>query len=214
MAQETVVIVDFGGQYKELIARRVRECGVYSQIVSNRITAEKMRELAPVGIIFTGGPDSVYAPGAPTCDPELLRLGVPVLGICYGMQLMCHLCGGRVEHCERSEYGTLEAELDAGVLFGRACAGTTAVLMSHTDRVTVLPEGFTATARTQLCPVAAMEDPARGLYAVQFHPEVEHTRLGTKIIRRFLYEICGAAGGYSMGNYLLQQIDAVRARVG
>ena len=214
MAQETVVIVDFGGQYKELIARRVRECGVYSQIVSNRTTAGQLRALAPVGIIFTGGPDSVYAPGAPTCDPALLELGVPVLGICYGMQLMCRLCGGQVGGCERSEYGTLEAELDECRLFGRECAGATPVLMSHTDRVTALPAGFTATARTQLCPIAAMEDPARGLYAVQFHPEVENTKLGTKIIRRFLYEICGASGGYSMGNYLLQQIDAVRARVG
>ncbi len=214
MASETIVILDFGGQYKELIARRVRECGVYSVIRPHTVTAEELAREKPLGIIFTGGPDSVYAPGAPCCDAAVLGLGVPVLGICYGMQLICRLLGGTVARCDKSEYGTGEAELDgSGALFA-GCGGGSRVLMSHTDRVTVPPAGFRITAATETCPVAAMEDAARGLYGVQFHPEVENTERGRDILRNFLYGVCGAQGGYSMENYLSAQIDAVRRRVG
>ena len=138
---ETVLIIDFGGQYKELIARRVRECGVYSLIKPDTLTPAAVRELAPAGIIFTGGPNSVYAENAPVCDPEILNLGIPVLGICYGMQLITRLCGGKVGSCDKSEYGTLTASLSACALFS-SCEGESQVLMSHGDRVTEVPEGF------------------------------------------------------------------------
>lgn len=214
MKEETVLIVDFGGQYKELIARRVRECGVRSLIIPCDTPAEEIRRQAPIGLIFTGGPDSVYAEGAPTCDPGLLHLGIPVLGICYGMHLMCRLMGGTVSPSEKSEYGTVKAVLEPASGLFSGLSGERKVLMSHGDRVTALPPGFKATAATDLCAVAAMEDPAAGLYAVQFHPETERTEGGTEIIRRFLYGICGAEGGYSMEDYLQKQIEAVRARVG
>ena len=212
--REMVVILDFGGQYKELIARRVRECGVYSEIRSNAVSAEELRALDPLGIIFTGGPDSVYRPGSPTCDPGILNLGIPVLGICYGMQLLCHLCGGTVAPCDASEYGVVEAELSEESALFSGAAGPRRVLMSHTDRVTKVPEGFSVTAKTALCPAAAVEDPVRRLYGVQFHPEVTHTRGGTEILRRFLYDVCGAKGGYDMDRYLAEQLEAVRAQVG
>ena len=211
--EEKVLIVDFGGQYKELIARRVRECGVLSLIVPHTKSAQEIADMKPIGLIFTGGPQSAYAPDAPRCDPALLSLGVPVLGICYGMQLMCHMLGGEVSPCERSEYGAVKARLgDCGLFDG--CDGESAVLMSHTDRVTRAPEGFAVTASTGLCPVAAMQDEGRGLYAVQFHPETERTELGREIIRNFLYRICHAQGGYDMAGYLHEQVEAIRARVG
>ncbi|MDD7446591.1 MAG: glutamine-hydrolyzing GMP synthase [Clostridiales bacterium] len=210
---ETVLIIDFGGQYKELIARRVRECGVYSLIKPDTLTPAAVRELAPAGIIFTGGPNSVYAENAPVCDPEILNLGIPVLGICYGMQLITRLCGGKVGSCDKSEYGTLTASLSACALFS-SCEGESQVLMSHGDRVTEVPEGFRPLAYTDLCPIAAFENPERRLYGVQFHPEVENTQRGTQILHNFLYDICGCKGGYSMENYLNEQIEAVRAQVG
>ena len=212
-ATETVLIVDFGGQYKELIARRVREQGVYSVIRPNTVTPQQVRALSPIGIIFTGGPSSVYADGAPLCDPELLHLGIPVLGICYGMQAICHLCGGTVASCEKSEYGVLPAVLEDSALFS-GCEGESRVLMSHTDRVFQVPEGFCTTAYTELCPIAAFENAAQKLYGVQFHPEVENTERGAKLLKNFLYEICGAKGGYTMENYLAGQLDAVRRQVG
>jgi GMP synthase (glutamine-hydrolysing) len=211
---QIVLILDFGGQYKELIARRVRECGVYSEIKPSTIPVEEIRKIPPIGIIFTGGPDSVYAPGAPTCSREVLELGVPVLGICYGMQLMTKLLGGQVSPCPKSEYGTLTADLDEdSVLFGPN-AGSQRVLMSHTDFVSTPPDGFRVTARTELCPCAAMENVDKNLYGVQFHPEVENTMNGKAMINRFLYTICKAAGDYSMSDYLERQIRQVRETVG
>lgn len=214
MKNETVLIVDFGGQYKELIARRVRECGVRSIIVPCDITEEEARRHEPIGLIFTGGPDSVYGAGAPTCTPALLRLGVPVLGLCYGMQLMCLLLGGEVSPSEKSEFGTVIAALESssGLFYG--FSGDHQVLMSHNDRVTRVPEGFAVTAYTALCPIAGMENEKAGLYALQFHPETERTEHGTEIIRNFLYRICRASGDYSMEDYLEKQIAAVRERVG
>ena len=210
---ETILILDFGGQYKELIARRVRECGVYSVIKPNTVSIEAVREMAPAGVIFTGGPNSVYAPGAPTCDPAIFELGVPVLGICYGMQLLAHKLGGRVAPCEKSEYGTLNAEFDTAFpLFFDITDPQ--VLMSHTDRVVEMPEGFRCHAKTALCPVAAFANEDARIYGVQFHPEVENTHDGQKILRRFLYDVCGATGDYNMEDYLETQLRAVREQVG
>lgn len=214
MKNQTVLILDFGGQYKELIARRVRECGVYSLIQPCDITVEEIRALAPIGIIFTGGPDSVYKPQAPTCDPRILHLGIPVLGICYGMQLLCHLLGGAVSPCDKSEYGAVSAtvKVDSPLFAGLAAEQT--VLMSHTDCVTRLPEGFVTTASTALCPHAAVACASKGWFGLQFHPEVEITANGTAMLHRFLYDVCGAVGDYSMEDYLKTQIAAVREQVG
>ena len=211
---QTVIILDFGGQYKELIARRVRELGVYSEIWPCDSSLADIRAKAPIGIIFTGGPDSVNAPGSPACDPGVFSLGVPVLGICYGMQFMCHALGGAVSPCESSEYGTVSAEVMPGSVFFRGLEAEQKVLMSHTDYVSRPPEGFTVTAHTALCPAAAMEDAKRRLFAVQFHPEVENTRHGRDMLRTFLYEICGAAGDYNMNDYLERTLRAVREQVG
>lgn len=215
MSNQTVVILDFGGQYKELIARRVRECGVYSVIEPYDTPVEQLAAMKPIGIIFTGGPQSVYADDSPACDEKVFRLGVPILGICYGMQLMCHMCGGRVISCLQSEYGTLDATLDVtdSALF-TGLESNQRVLMSHTDRVDALPEGFRVTAHTALCPVAAFENNERRLYGVQFHPEVENSVHGKDMLHNFLYNICHAAGDYSMEDYLRTRIAAVRQQVG
>ncbi len=214
MGYQTVAILDFGGQYKELIARRVRECGVYSVILPSTVDIADLRKLDPIGIIFTGGPDSVYANGAPSCDPAVLSLGVPVLGICYGMQLLCHMTGGEVTPCEVSEYGKREASLDESSPLFEGIDPVTDVLMSHTDFVSRLPDGFRVTAKTKACPAAACEDPTRRYYGLQFHPEVETTPRGTQIIRNYLFSVCGAAGDWSTGDYLREQIAAVREQVG
>lgn len=215
MSNQTVVILDFGGQYKELIARRVRECGVYSVIEPYDTPVEQLAAMKPIGIIFTGGPQSVYADDSPACDEKVFRLGVPILGICYGMQLMCHMCGGRVISCLQSEYGTLDATLDVtdSALFA-GLESDQRVLMSHTDRVDALPEGFRVTAHTALCPVAAFENNELRLYGVQFHPEVENSVHGKDMLHNFLYNICHAAGDYSMEDYLRTRIAAVRQQVG
>ncbi|MBQ9198224.1 MAG: glutamine-hydrolyzing GMP synthase [Clostridia bacterium] len=212
--RQTVIILDFGGQYKELIARRVRELGVYSEIWPCDTEMEKIQAAHPIGIIFTGGPDSVNAPEHPACDPGIFSLGVPVLGICYGMQFMSHALGGQVRPCESSEYGTMDCQVAPDSQLFRGLAPDQRVLMSHTDYVSRPPEGFTVTAHTALCPAAAMEDTARRLYAVQFHPEVENTKQGRAMLHTFLYDICGAAGDYSMQDYLARVTAEVRAQVG
>ena len=214
MDRETILILDFGGEYKELIARRVRQCGVYSEILPCSMAPEDIRALGPKGIIFTGGPDSVYREGSPSCAPEVLALGIPVLGICYGMQLICHMSGGRVESCEKSEYGVFPAGLDTSLPLFRGIGRPTDVLMSHTDRVTVLPEGFRPAGATELCPIAAFAAPERGLWGVQFHPEVNNTAEGTAVLRNFLYEICHCRGGYSMESFLETKIREIRQQVG
>ena len=188
---QTVVILDFGGQYKELIARRVRECSVYSIIKPYTTPIEEIRALNPIGIIFTGGPQSVYAPDAPACAEEVFHLGVPVLGICYGMQLICHMLGGQVGPCENSEYGTMNARFEtASRLFGGMDAEQK-VLMSHTDRVQRLPEGFGAIASTDLCPIAAFESVEKQIYGVQFHPE-KSSDAGARLLRNFVSIVKGA----------------------
>ena len=212
--QQTVIILDFGGQYKELIARRVRELGVYSEIWPCDTEIEKIRAKQPIGVIFTGGPDSVNAPGHPACDAGVFSLGVPVLGICYGMQFMSHALGGEVSPCESSEYGTMDCQVDPDSKLFHGLSAAQRVLMSHTDFVSRPPEGFAVTAHTALCPAAAMEDPSRKLYAVQFHPEVENTKQGRDMLHTFLYDICGAAGDYNMQDYLARVTEEVRAQVG
>ena len=214
MAADTIVIVDFGGQYKELIARRVRELGVYSLIKPSSIRADALAALSPKGIIFTGGPNSVYGEQAKLCDPEIFRLGVPILGICYGMQLICAMQGGTVASAEISEYGATEAQVDPDSPLFSGLDSTQQVLMSHTDRVAVLPEGFRTTASTANCPIAAFEDVRRGLYGVQFHPETEICREGMEMLRRFVFDVCHAEDGYTMDVYLKEQIAAVKEQVG
>ncbi len=211
---QTVLILDFGGQYKELIARRVRECGVYSVIEPYDLPLEKIKELAPIGIIFTGGPKSVYLDDSPVCEKELFSLGIPVFGICYGMQLVAFMNGGTVSPCEKSEYGRINTSVAPDAALFRGMDTRQITLMSHTDQVSSLPENFKITAHTDTCPCAAFECPEKKLYGVQFHPEVENTPNGTEMIRSFLYDVCNAAGDYSMDDYLKRQIEAVRATVG
>ena len=214
MQNQTVIILDFGGQYKELIARRVRECRVYSMILPGRTTAEEIKKLSPIGIIFTGGPNSVYEDGSPKCDPAVFDLGVPVLGICYGMQLMCYTLGGKVAPLSKREYGRIDMTIDRDDPVFAGLEQKQVTLMSHTDAVCELPRGFQVLAHTEHCSVAAMADTQRRFYGFQFHPEVENTRKGKQMIKNFLYRVCGAKGDYSMADYLQKQIAAVREQVG
>ncbi|MCL2183912.1 MAG: glutamine-hydrolyzing GMP synthase, partial [Chitinispirillia bacterium] len=223
---ELVLVLDFGGQYKELIARAVRGLSVYSEIRPGNISADTVRKLNPIGIVLTGGPNSVYLPDSPMCDPQILNLGIPVLGICYGMQMMCHILGGEVKPGNIGEYGRIPVTPSAknrSALFaggGKAVKGAKDVkitpfdaLMSHRDAVSRLPNGFVATASTAGC-CAACENAAKKLYAVQFHPETKHTDGGTEIFRRFLYDVCGAAGDYKLDDYIDTQVKSVRQKIG
>ena len=214
MNNELIMIVDFGGQYNQLIARRVREAGVYSEVVSWRGALEKIKEKKPHGIIFTGGPNSVYLEGAPTLDKEIFELGIPVLGICYGMQLMAHMLGGKVEKATQQEYGKIKlshkgnSNLFKGVEDGAQC------WMSHFDYVSKVPAGFDIVSTTDNCPVAAMQNVEKRLYAVQFHAEVEHTPFGRQLINNFLYEVCGCSGDWNMGDFATQMIAKIAEQVG
>lgn len=214
MHNQTVVVLDFGGQYKELIARRVRECGVYSVIKPGDTPVEELLKLDPIGFITTGGPASVYEESSPHCSPELFSCGVPVLGICYGMQLMTWTLGGKVSSATVSEYGPTAASFVNDCVLFEGLDTLQTVLMSHTDFVSEPPKGFRVTARTADCPVAAMEYPDKKLYGVQFHPEVVHTKDGTKIIHKFLYEVCGATGDYTMDDYIERTVKSIREQVG
>ncbi|WP_395109439.1 glutamine-hydrolyzing GMP synthase [Actinomadura sp. SCN-SB] len=211
---DTVLVVDFGAQYAQLIARRVRECQVYSEIVPSTMPAAEMLARRPKAIILSGGPASVYEEGAPVAPDGLFELGVPTFGICYGHQVMAQALGGTVENSDVAEYGgATVAVTDPGTLFA-GLPGEQAVWMSHRDFVSRAPDGFTVTASTDVTPVAGMEDPARGLYGVQFHPEVLHTEHGMEILRRFLYEAAGCRPSWTMVNIAEESIEAVRARVG
>ena len=192
----------------------MREHGVYSEIRSCKMPVEEIRAMAPKGIIFTGGPDSVYRDDSPTCDKAVLELGIPVLGICYGMQLICHLCGGTVEAGTKREYGVFPITLDTSLPLFSGCTVPTDVLMSHTDLVTALPEGFRVAGHTDLTPVAAYVNEERRLYGVQFHPEVTNTVQGNLILKNFLFDICGCAGDYSMESFLETKIREIRKQVG
>ena len=210
-----ILIIDFGGQYDQLIARRVRECGVYSEIIDyDRAELARIMELAPEGLIFTGGPRSVYEAGAPSVDPGVFELGIPVLGICYGAQLMAYLLGGSIEHAPLSEYGRTSVSVEEDSELLRDADRLNTCWMSHTDYISSAPEGFRITARSGSCPVAAMEDTGRRLYAVQFHPEVSHTDHGSEFIGRFVSGICGCARDWKMDSFAEEQIEKIREKVG
>ena len=215
MEQETILILDFGGQYKQLIARRVRECHVYCEILPHSVSMESIRAKAPKGIILTGGPSSVYDPSSPSCSREIFSLGVPVLGICYGAQFMAYSLGGRVESAPASEYGGTALFIDCpGSPLLEDVPSRTTCWMSHTDRITSVPSGFTVTAHTADCPVAAMEDPVRRFFALQFHPEVVHTPEGFDMIRRFVRKVCSCQGNWKMSSFIDEQLQSLRAQVG
>ena len=214
LRKELVLVLDFGSQYSQLIARRVREQNVYCQIVRHNVTAERVRELAPLGLIFSGGPSSVYENGAPRCDPKLFELGIPVLGICYGMQLACHTLGGQVDHSTQREFGPAKCQVTAhGGLFNDL-PNEIDVWMSHGDQVRHASDDFLPLARTRTCPIAAVRHRTLPVYGLQFHPEVTHTPLGGKILANFLFTICGAQGTWRLGDFAEQTIEEVRQKVG
>lgn len=210
---EKILVLDFGGQYNQLIARRVREQQVYCDLLPCDMSLEKIKAYDPKGIIFTGGPNSVYEEGAPTVDKGVFDLGIPVLGICYGAQLIAHLLGGKVMHADTREYGKMEITYEKGDLFENI-PKKNVVWMSHTDYVGKVPEGFEITATSKTCPVAAMQCESRKIYGVQFHPEVMHTKNGTDILRNFLYRVCGVKGDWTMANFCDEQVRKIREKVG
>jgi GMP synthase (glutamine-hydrolysing) len=213
-ATEEVVVLDYGGQYSQLIARRLRECGVFSELLPHHTPIENIAARKPRGLVLSGGPASVYAEGAPRLDRELLELGVPVMGICYGMQLLVHELGGRVEQAEVGEFGRSDLHVsEPGVLL-RGMPAEQTCWMSHRDTVFEPPPGFTALASSSSSPVAAVEDPERGIYGIQFHPEVVHTPYGQEILTRFLTEICGCEQTWSPASIVEDQIGRIRAQVG
>ena len=215
MKHEQILILDFGGQYKQLIARRIRECGVYCEIHPNTMTTDEIRALAPRGIILTGGPSSVYEAGSPTYSPELFNLGIPVLGICYGAQLMTHLLGGSISSAPVSEYGHTELQIDEGDSpLLRDVHSETVCFMSHTDYISAVPADFRVTAHTANCPVAAAENADRRLYLTQFHPEVVHTVEGMKMLRNFAQDICGCSGDWKIDSFVDETVAALRAKIG
>ncbi len=214
MNNEHVLILDFGGQYNQLIARRVREFNVYCEVVPYKITASEVREKNPKGIIFTGGPASVYADNAPKCDGEIFRLGIPILGICYGGQLMAAALGGWVSRSKSGEYGKTPLKVNQASLLFKDIPQDSVCWMSHKDFIEKAPESFMVTASTNDCPVAAMENASAKLYAVQFHPEVEHTEKGRDIIRNFLYEVCRCTGSWTMKSFIEREIQEIREKVG
>src|SRR5437867_1608122 len=212
-ARENILILDFGSQYTQLIARRVREMGVFCQIEPGDLPLAEIARLAPRGVILSGGPDSVYRPGAPASPAELLSGGLPVLGICYGMQLMTQQLGGRVEPARAREFGPAEIEVTAPSMLFEGLAPRQRVWMSHGDRVAALPRGFRLTATTASAPEAAVEDTERNLYGIQFHPEVVHTEQGREILRNFVFRICRCSGDWTMGRFLEESVVEIRELV-
>ena len=211
---ELVLILDFGGQYNQLIARRVRECNVYSEVVPFDISIEKIKEKNPKGIIFTGGPASVYGDDSPKCADGIFDLGIPVLGICYGMQLMTHTLGGEVSRAEKREYGTTEVFIDPTSSLFEGFDSTNIFLMSHTDFVKTLPEGFKNIGHTNSCPNAAIENTEKKLYGIQFHPEVNNSINGTKVIHNFLFNICNCSGDWNMSSFVEESIKSLKEKIG
>lgn len=214
MSHQLVIVLDFGGQYNQLIARRVRECGVYCEVKPYKTPMEEIKKASPVGIIFTGGPNSVYADDSPKVDPEIFELGIPVLGICYGAQLMAYTLNGKVENAGKREYGKTETTYDPACLLFDGLNTTDISWMSHGDYIAKLPDGFRVAAHSDTCPVAAMENPAKKLYGMQFHPEVNHTQNGLLMLQNFLYKACGCTGDWTMGDYAQTAIADIRKRVG
>ena len=214
---QEVIVLDFGGQYNQLIARRVRECNVYCEVKPYTTPLSELKALAPIGFIFTGGPGSVYAPDSPQVDPAIFQMGVPILGICYGCQLLAHNLGGRVTAAvddSAREYGKTRTYFDTGCKLFQGLPAEGVTWMSHGDYMERVPEGFTLAAHSDACPNVAICDEARGFYGVQYHPEVDHTQHGTDMIRNFLYGVCGARGEWTMGDYKETAIREIRKKVG
>ena len=212
--EEKIIVMDFGGQYNQLIARRVRENNIYCEILPYNTSVEKIKEISPSGIIFTGGPDVVYEKDAPVCEKEILELGIPVLGICYGAQLMAYLKNGNVEKAESREYGKTEIKFDTNSLLFKDLKETSICWMSHTYQISKLPEGFKASASTETCPIAAMEFPEEKLYAVQFHPEVLHTEQGKEVLSNFLFNVCNCVGNWKMDSFFEKSVKEIKEKVG
>ncbi|TDM20084.1 glutamine-hydrolyzing GMP synthase [Macrococcoides canis] len=211
--QELILVLDFGSQYNQLITRRIREMGVYSELHDHEISIEEIKKMNPKGIILSGGPNSVYEEGSFTVDPEIFNLGVPVMGICYGMQLMTKLLGGLVERANEREYGKAVITAETHSLFTKLPEEQT-VWMSHSDKVINLPEGFNVIAHSPSCKYAAIENPERNLYGVQFHPEVRHSEYGNDLLRNFIREICKCTGEWTMENFIDIEIEKIREKVG
>lgn len=212
--KEKIFVIDFGGQYNQLVARRVRECQVYCEIYSYKTELEKIKTMNPKGIILTGGPDSCYEEGAPSCAAALFESGIPVLGLCYGAQLMMHVLGGKVEKAPVREYGKTQVHLDTASALFQGLPETTICWMSHFDYISRLAPGFTAIAHTKDCPVAAAECRERQLYAIQFHPEVLHTVDGIRMLDHFVKDVCGCTGSWRMDSFVEQAIREIREKVG
>ncbi len=210
---EKILVLDFGGQYNQLIARRVRENNVYSEIRPYTVPVKEIKAAGYSGIILTGGPNSVYDENAALCEKELFELGIPIMGICYGAQLTAHMNGGTVE-AGASEYGKVEVKVDTASRLFDGIPAKSVCWMSHTDYIKQVPVGFKIVGKTDVCPVAAMEDSAKKLYAVQFHPEVLHTQFGSKMIRNFVYNICGCRGEWTMSSFTTRTVEQLRAKIG
>ncbi len=213
MRHQRVLVLDFGGQYNQLIARRIRELKVYCDLLPSEMEMEKIKEYDPIGIVFTGGPNSVYDEGSPDIDPAIFSLGVPVLGICYGCQLEAKILGGTVERAETSEYGKVEVEYKNSPLT-KGMPKRAVCWMSHTDKITSLPENFKVIASSDNCPFAAFGDEEKKIYGVQFHPEVNHTQFGTKILENFLYEVCKASGDWTMSDFVADMTAQLKEKIG
>ena len=212
--KEEILILDFGGQYNQLIARRVRECNVYSEIVPFSVSIDKVKEKAPKGIIFTGGPASVYGENSPKCDEEIFKLGIPILGICYGMQLMTNVLGGEVQRADKREYGVIPVSIKNNSKLFESFENTNNFLMSHTDFVAKLPDGFENIAHTENCPNAAMQNVKKNFYGIQFHPEVNHSENGIKVIENFVHNVCGCTKSWQMSSFAEETIKAIKEKVG
>ena len=214
MKNELILILDFGGQYNQLIARRVRECNVYSEVVPYNISIEKIKEKKPKGIIFTGGPASVYGESSPKCAKGIFDLGIPILGICYGMQLMTHTLGGNVSKANTREYGATKVNIDNTSSLFQGFENTNVFLMSHTDFVSEIPNGFQTIASTEHCPNAAIENKEKNLYGIQFHPEVNLSVNGTQVIKNFLFSICHCSGDWQISSFVEDSIKTLKEKIG
>ncbi|HCG20696.1 MAG TPA: GMP synthase (glutamine-hydrolyzing), partial [Verrucomicrobia bacterium] len=214
MSRQWIAILDYGSQYTQLIARRIREQQVYSEIIRFDTTAAKLRENPPAGIILSGGPNSVFEEGAPGIDPEIFNLGIPVLGVCYGMQLMSQTLGGRVAPGESREYGKTEMTTTPDNVLFAGLPQSFVVWMSHGDRVARIPEGFQVSATSANCPYAAIRDEKRRFYAIQFHPEVVHTQYGNEIIANFLFKVCGCKADWKLSSWIDETVEKIKKQVG
>jgi len=212
--EETILIIDFYGQYNQLIARRVRECNVYSEIVPFNTSIEKIKSKNPKGIIFTGGPASVFEENSPKCDKEIFNLGIPILGICYGMQFMTHILGGKVQKANKREYGVTNVKINNNSKLFKDFEDNNNCLMSHTDFVEILPEGFENIGSTQNCSNAAMQNVEKNFYGIQFHPEVNHTNKGIDIIKNFVYNICGCSATWKMSSFATETVNKLKEKIG